>query len=378
MINGDIKIEQHILMSTISQFLRMCRDAARTTRPLTVVLGNEGGDLDSVVGSICLSFILNNNPNFDFGTTVPSLNFDPRDLPLRTDVHKFLQLHDVPYELLLTSDPTCKGSDSFIDLSKENINIVLFDHNLLTSSHKGCEEQVVGIVDHHKNENKYLNTTGALRIIKEIGSASTLVGRICQNQNIPFPFASFLAGPIVIDCENFDLSRNRATPEDIEVFQWLKKNIDPSIDFSSLYKQLKEWRANIFCLSVEENLRRDYKFYEGKKFQVGFSSIPCSRATFIKHYPSYANDALPFMRKRSIRVLFLTFAGTDNGEHQRDLVIMGNKEDIGDFIQLAAGNSVLFKKVTEETVEGVLSISYSITDTTMSRKKLVPMVRSTL
>lgn len=366
-------------MSAIAQFLKLSRDAARKTRPLTVVLGNEGGDLDSVVGSICLSFILNNNPKFDFGTTVPSLNFDPRDLPLRTDVHKFLQLHNVPYDLLLTSDPACRESDSFIDLTDKNVKIILFDHNLLTASHKGCENQVVGIVDHHKNENQYLDSTRSLRMIKEIGSASTLVAGICREHNIPFPFTSFIAGPIVIDCENFDLSRNRATPEDIEIFEWLKQSIDSSIDFSALYKQLKEWRANIFCLSVEENLRRDYKFYDGKKFQVGFSSIPCSRVTFIKHYSSYADEAIQFMHNRNIRVLFLTFAGTDNGEHQRDLVIMGTKDDIGDFVQLASGNSVLFKKVAEETeAEGILCISYSITDTTMSRKKLVPMVRSTL
>eukprot|EP00796_Vickermania_ingenoplastis_P010757 gene10756-7485_t len=352
---------------------------ASSQRPLTVVLGNESGDLDSVVGSICLAFALNNHPSLNFKPAVPALNFDLKDLPLRTDVHKFLQSFNISTDLLLTADHSCANTDSFVNVEDDDVRLVLFDHNLLTEPHKQCSTKVVGIVDHHKNEQQYLDTTRDLRLIKEIGSASTLVAGLCRNNNIPMPFASFLAAPIIIDCENFDLSRNRATPEDIEVFAWLESQMTSQRSTTELFTQLKAWRADIFCLSVEENLRRDFKLYGGKGSDpIGFSSIPCSRATFLNRYPGVVMEAcISFLKARGLEALFLTFAGTDNGGHQRDLVALGKPSTLEHFIEMSSSSS-LFQLVDETTVEGFRCVSYSLTDTTMSRKKLAPLIRSAL
>lgn len=362
-------------MKSIASFLKMSQEAAKIAQPLTVVLGNESGDLDSVIGSISLAYVL--NTSFKFGTTVPVLNFDPQDLPLRSDVNKFLSLYGITKNMLLTAEKSCRDNESFVDIANEEIQIILFDHNRMSSCFTGCERKVVGVVDHHKNENLYLETTQSLRIIKPTGSASTHVVKLCLDHNIDFPFPSFLAAPIVIDCENFDFSRNRATEEDVYAFKWLERKAVPQLNPLDLYQKLKQWRADIFDLSVEENLRRDYKFSECKSFQIGVSSIPCSRVKFIEHYPSYIEPCLHFMDNRNIKGLFLTFAGTDGGKHQRDLMIIGKRSNIEGFLTVAASDPV-FVKVDETLVDHYSILSYSITDTTISRKKLMPLIISTL
>lgn len=364
-------------MNSLSSLLLSWREVALSTRPLTAVLGNESGDLDSVIGSICLAFFLNQQPKFSFPPAVPVLNFDPKEIRLRTDVDKFLQIHDISHELFLTADKSCSNSTSFLDISEIDIKLVLFDHNRLITSHSDNGDRVVGIVDHHKDENLYLNTTGSLRIIKEIGSASSIVAGLCRDSGIQFPFSSFLSAPIIVDCEDFDFSRNKTTQEDIEVFQWLQTLNKPTIDSAKFYSELKSWRNDIFCLSAKENLKRDYKSLTGKKFEVGFSSIPCSPSKFELHYPSFRVDCIEFMTERKIEILFLTFASSHNGQHRRDLIVFGEKEKLNPLLETTTNNPI-YEKVKETTMNKYTCISYSITDTTLSRKKLLPMVRSIL
>lgn len=364
-------------MNSLSSLLLSWREVALSTRPLTAVLGNESGDLDSVIGSICLAFFLNQQPNFRLPPAVPVLNFDPHEICLRTDVHKFLQLYDISHELFLTADKSCNNLTSFLDISKCDISLVLFDHNRLITSHSDNGDRVVGIVDHHKDESLYLNTTGSLRIIKEIGSASSIVACLCRDSGIEFPFSSFLSAPIIVDCDNFDFSRNKTTPEDVEVFQWLQTLNKPAIDSAKLYSQLKSWRHDIFCLSMKEILKRDYKSFTGKHFEIGFSSIPCSPSQIELHYPSFRTDCIEFMTERKIEILFLTLASSDNGQHRRDLIVFGENEKLTPLVKTTQKDPI-YKKVEETTISKYTCISYSITDTTLSRKKLLPMVRSIL
>lgn len=363
-------------MPAIAQLLKNWLTASKSVRPLTVVLGNESGDLDSVVGSICLAYVLNSCPSLGFGLAVPALNFDSRDLCLRMDVHNFLRSHGVEGEELLTADPDCQSLPNFIDVAKPDVNLFLFDHNKLVDVHKTCADRVVGILDHHKNEELYKSTT-SMRIIKEVGSASTLIGSLCREHNVSFPFPALLGAPIVIDCENFDLTRNRATEEDILIYKWLEESMNPKVNATELFKQLKEWRTNIFSLSVEENLRRDYKCYVGERYLIGRSSIPCSRQKFLQHYPEFGPLCLKFLTAKKVEVLFLAFAGTDNGTHQRDLIIIGCEPTIEGFLAFASNNS-LFLEVEKNSIDRFMCVSFSLTDTTMSRKKLAPLIRSTL
>lgn len=364
-------------MQCLSSSLKLWRETAFSVRPLTAVIGNESGDLDSVVGSMCLAFVLNKLLNFGFPPAVPVLNFDPRDLPLRTDVWKILQHYNISHEMFLTADKSCKELPTFLDLSDKDIKLVLFDHNRLITPHAKCEERVVGIIDHHRNENLYLSTTNSFRIIKEIGSASSIVASLFRDYGIELPFPSFLLAPIIVDCENFDLSRNRATPEDIEIFKWLKEQCEPNLNPKDFYLKLKSWRADIFSLSVKDNLKRDYKSITGKRFEIGFSSIPCSPVKFGSAYPCFRNDCIEFMKERKIEMLFLTFAGSNNGQHQRDLIVIGEEEELAPFFGLMEKNPI-FRRVEQATVDKYISVSYSITDTTLSRKKLLPVVRSVL
>ena len=64
---------------------------------LKVVMGNESGDLDSVVSSLVYAYLLASH-----GLPVaPVHNFLTRDLPLKTEVTYYLKQNKIPLDALL-------------------------------------------------------------------------------------------------------------------------------------------------------------------------------------------------------------------------------------------------------------------------------------
>lgn len=87
--------------SSINEFLRWCLNRAATTvgGSLVVVMGNEGGDMDSIIGSIYLAMLFNTQKWSKFGPAIPILNFPAGEMPLRNDVVHLLNNNasTIPY-----------------------------------------------------------------------------------------------------------------------------------------------------------------------------------------------------------------------------------------------------------------------------------------
>lgn len=75
----------------LNPFLSKCvRRATEQVSKITVIMGNEGGDMDSVIGSLYLAMFFDKCEVFKVKDAVPVINFPRDDLRLRNDVYMLL------------------------------------------------------------------------------------------------------------------------------------------------------------------------------------------------------------------------------------------------------------------------------------------------
>ncbi|KAJ2847858.1 hypothetical protein IWW36_003632, partial [Coemansia brasiliensis] len=124
---------------------------------LTLVLGNESADLDSVVSSISLAYLLGSSlPKTQ--PPIPVINTNRADISLRPDCQALLQSVLPPAASL--GDLTFIDDIDFTQLLKiygSRLHIWLVDHNAPASRQQELEPFVEGIVDHHVDENRSLD-----------------------------------------------------------------------------------------------------------------------------------------------------------------------------------------------------------------------------
>ncbi|KPI87832.1 putative acidocalcisomal exopolyphosphatase [Leptomonas seymouri] len=379
------------MASVINKFLRNCvTKVTNKEQPLTVVLGNEGGDMDSIVGSIYLAFLLDLTNKWNIVNPVPAVNFPLEDLALRNDVVKLFQEVGIDASLLMSVQEG-QSPDRYIDLAALDAGVYLYDHNKLAGDQAVFESKVVGIVDHHADEKRCDYLSHHRRIIKTVGSACTIVAEGYQVSEVDVPCPVLLDAPIILDTVNFDLSQRKATPEDIAMHQWLCRRIeDESYDTQAIYNKLIRWKHDVLSLTVTENLRRDYKKFDFlssfKKSVIvtGTSSVPCSCQQFEAKYgvQEIVVKTVKFMQERKLDVLIFAFAGKVGGKHSRDLAFCAKPEILEVLSPFIADSSdgVVFSLITESSTKdkNYSYVSYSLSDPTVSRKRLVPVLQKFL
>ncbi|KAK0552621.1 Exopolyphosphatase [Tilletia horrida] len=253
----------------LGAFLRRTRAAALETLTslksgadsgtnLTLIMGNEAGDLDSLSSSIALAYMLTHLP-FSAGRQqeadrktvyVPLIQTAASDLYLRPEneaICRFagIDAHPTP---LLTIDaleggkgsvPDALGMDLASDerLAHPRVSFGLVDHPSLIPRWGPHERRKVRfIVDHHKDEHahpdadfRFLRGPGSVPEGQfPIGSASSLVVELFQDvlikaaktsskpSPLPKSVADLLISAIVIDTDNLrPVPRGRATPRDV-------------------------------------------------------------------------------------------------------------------------------------------------------------------
>jgi exopolyphosphatase len=375
----------------INDFLRRClQKVTNKVQPLTVVQGNEGGDMDSIVGSIYFAFLLEQSSHWQIDNPVPAVNFPLEDLVLRRDVVNLFKEAGLDTSLLMSVQKS-QVPDRFIDLSSLDANLFLYDHNRLISSQGAFDSKVIGILDHHADEKKHMDLKARRRIIRTVGSACTLVAesfQICE-KDVPCP--ALLDAPIILDTVNFDPAQKKVTPEDMAMHQWLSRKIDDdSYDSSAVYAKLAHWKNDVLCLTVAENLRRDYKRFDFpssiKKGVIvtGTSSVPCSCQEFEKHYSvnEIVAETVKYIHHRELDVVVFAFAGKVEGQHTRDVAFCAKPEILAVLSPFIADSSdgITFTLLTESSSEdkSFSYVSYSLNDPAVSRKKLVPALRKFL
>ncbi|CCW71297.1 unnamed protein product [Phytomonas sp. Hart1] len=361
-------------------------------RELTVVLGNEAGDMDSVVGSIFLAMFLNSWREYGMAPAVPAINFPLDELPLRMDVYHLFKKIGIDTSLLISviqSTTLLNHEGNYLDLSDILPNVVLYDHNKLSVSQSFLSNNVVGIVDHHFDDKLYVNQRNRLRVIETVGSACSLVAELYKKVDVTVPCPILLLSSIVLDTLNFDPQQQKATPKDREMFEWLSSLIPESVDSDELYERLSKWKKDIFGLSLEQNFRRDHKFFSfeigerGGCLNTGISSIPCSYDEFKDKYSleKIASSSYIFLSESKLDAFIVVFAGKKTEVYTRDIVFIVRTADLQIFIDYTTSlkTSLVFYPTDKFQIEGShVLVGFSLSDTSTSRKNLVPSLANFL
>lgn len=377
-----------VMSDMINEFLSLSMRRVRNgvlPSCVGVVLGNEAGDLDSVVGSIYLSFLLNENKGeLRIDGCVPVLNFPKKDLVLRNEVSHALNHFGIRTDMLLSASAD-SPKDVFVDLSQGTSPIVLYDHNTLAPSQTHLAARVSGVVDHHHDDAQYTASTHPLRIIEPVGSACTLVAQMYQKMRRSAPLPELLAAPILLDTSNFDVGQKKVTPADIAAVEWLTSRARTAAANTVLYQLLSHWKSDIFFLSFEENLRRDYKQFTfaserlGKNIVLGISSMPCSFVAAESHYSqdAMAAECARFCHAHALDGLLLMLAGTaEDGRRTREVVAIAATpylEVLTEYAKSAPGGVTFAERVSRTIDPGKYSlVCYALDDVSVSRKRLAP------
>ncbi|KAJ2451646.1 Exopolyphosphatase [Coemansia sp. RSA 2336] len=282
-----------------------------------MVLGNESADMDSVVSSISLAYLLQATlPQTP--AAIPVINTNRADISLRPDCQAMLQ-SIMPASSL--------DGIKFIDDVDSYGRIWLVDHNAPASRQSELEPLVEGIVDHHVDEGRCLGAKW--RQIEPVGSCSTLVAERLFNQTRDQPdlmdadLAKMLLGAILLDTSNLDPAAQRATSRDVEMVNWLTPQVnwittgsfDPeSLHVSSpqeLYKALDKLKGQVSHLSARDLLRKDYKQWTVGKWDVGISSISYRLAKWIKRdgREEIENSVMAWIEEQHVQVAMVMTHG---------------------------------------------------------------------
>ncbi|KAJ2251839.1 Exopolyphosphatase [Coemansia sp. RSA 455] len=273
-------------LAVSSSLLRANKTA--TLGRLTLVLGNESADLDSIVSSISLAYALSQTTSHP---VIPIINTDRQDMVLRPECSLLLEN--------TVSDPSILTFIDDIDLTHltKSLDVWLVDHNAPASRQQFLEPFVRGIVDHHTDEGKCL---GAERQIETVASCATLVAeRLRRLGEVGPDLAKLLIAPILVDSSNLNPAACRATPADIACVQWLSSLVNWKSEQSlagntldvngpdALYSTLDSLKGQVSHLSSYDLLRKDYKQWQvtdatGKPWTIGISSISFPLKKWIK------------------------------------------------------------------------------------------------
>ena len=210
-------------------------------------------------------------------STPVSFMADPDIKPVRPEdtISKILQvLQDSTIRRLPVVDANNKviGIISEHDLTNEpNIQIILVDHNELSQAVEGIENyKIQEVIDHHRIGP--LSTTYPITFInKPIGSTSTLIATLYQEQKVPIPkdIASLLLCGILSD--TLMLQSTTTTDIDRQTAEYLSNITD--LDIQTLGLEILTAGSRIKGRTATEVIHQDMKEYREEKAIYTVSQI---------------------------------------------------------------------------------------------------------
>ncbi|KAJ2303218.1 Exopolyphosphatase, partial [Coemansia sp. RSA 2706] len=268
------------------------------TDQLTLVLGNESGDLDSMASAIGLAFVLTSATR----AAIPVINIARADLALRPDCELLLRTALAGLGAS-TADLTFADDVDWARLGERGAAVWLADHNAPAARQSALEPLVRGIVDHHADEARCSRADP--RQIDAVGSCATLVAERVRAAGAAHPaLAVLLLAPILVDTANLDPAAGRATDRDRAQARWLEPQVawaesgpdaptgsetdavtdsgtdalsdEPSLRVHSpaqLYRTLDRLKGQVAHLPPRDLLRKDYKQWAVGARAVGISSV---------------------------------------------------------------------------------------------------------
>ena len=335
---------------------------------LHAVIGNTGGDLDSVVSAISFAYIRQSqDPTI---LVIPILNINHDDFRLRTEVEYLFKALGIKKTSLLFSD--------HVDLEQLNKNqrlsVTLVDHNELAPHQDYLAGSIVGILDHH--EDKGLYNPLLRRVPQGVGSTASLVSNYFQNDLIPPAIAYLLLSTIVLDTVNFNPEIDRFRSDDTQARQTLENIID-AYPAKEMLGKLSNAKSDISQLSTAERLRKDPKTFNIAGLNIGISSIPYDAQLWNSENSSFSDEITHYAKKNNQDIL-LVMLHSGNEHFKRELIILAKNETLSNKLEQELG-ALLGLHRTSITGNRNNAIKFFSQDKVkISRKKLVPLLESIL
>ncbi|KAK3699955.1 hypothetical protein LTR37_016199 [Vermiconidia calcicola] len=255
------------------------------------VMGNEGGDLDSITAALSWAYHLeHSSANTSLPIKAMALLQTPTDaLDLRPENKLALSNSDMSsgHRDLLTIDELPEDPET---LSRKIKGIVLVDHP--TPLRKWDDAKILSIIDHHTDVGT--GPDAHPRIFEKVASCTTLVARqmldeleqLPEEYHMPHELLQLMLSAIAIDSDG--LNPKKSTEEDrrqservLKRSHWHKKDLEDIME--DLDKELGDAKKDLADLGLRDLLRRDWKgdlvdtpSPRTPTVSLGFASIPIS------------------------------------------------------------------------------------------------------
>ena len=284
---------------------------------VTVVIGSQAADLDSMASSIAYAYLLSSTTPADSGrAVVPVMNIRRDEFALRTEAVYLFREVGVDVSRL------CFLDDVDLDVLAEckRLDLVLVDHNRLAGSQQALAERVTEIIDHHEDEGLY-PVASSRAIEPGLGSTATLVAeRILRScpRILDEGLATLLIGTILLDTANLRPERSRA--KDRVVVS--KLSTFASVAQESMYERLRSEKFNPAGLSTFDLLRKDYKQWQVGDVKYGISSVPQSIRCWTHNDDAMVEGFLGYAKGLGLDLL-LVMHFFESPEFRRELTVCG-------------------------------------------------------
>ncbi len=351
-------------MRSIQAYLSAAK--AEKNNAITVIIGNEAADLDSMASSITFGYLLSLQ---DVEGVVPVMPIARADFKLRTEAVYVFEEAGINLEDVVFFDEV-----DFEGLMYDGTELVLVDHNRLSPVIDGYFPNVVAVLDHHKDEGLYQEAM--VRVIEPVGSTATLIAMEFDKAGIAVEkdVAVLLGGTILLDTVNLDPAAGRVTDSDIRVAEKILP-LCP-IPQEEFFTNIQQEKFSTAGLSTNDLLRKDYKEFQFEAVRCGIGSALLPVSQWQEMDDNLMAGFANYAAKNELGVLLSMNAYT-NPDFNRDLVIYCvDKEGHDRLLEYLHGAGLELSVIEyPEAQEGVGCISfYRQGNLALSRKKLQPLL----
>lgn len=392
---------------------------------INIVIGNESADLDSLTSSLLYAYIKSIAPprnNFS-PIYVPLLNIPASGLRLRPEFSAVCAHANIAIDRLITLDDLPSQSRLL-----KSVRWILVDHNKLQGDlGDQYASGVLGVIDHHEEENAVPQNTGSEpRVIEKCGSCTSLVVRECKSAWDSISSSSLSTGAahgqgevavddsavtqvwdaqvakmalasILVDTANLT-APGKVEHVDRDSVDYLEAKIQlspkdaQSWNRDRYYKDIDEAKRDISSLSLTEVLIKDYKGWTESGTKLGISSVVKPLEFLVQkageeNKSSFEDQLQHFMDERDLSMFaIMTTSTSSEGEFQRELLLQARSSSSSSAIKFAEQGASDFQ-LEILNIKGV-SIQdkpgqhwkkvWLQKDVSKSRKQVAPLLRKAM
>lgn len=364
------------------------RSAISSNQKVTLVIGNESADLDSMTCQILYAYVRSMAPPKNAFTPlyIPITNMPASGINMRPEFLAVFKHANIEPTHLITLDDLPALSEIQAKLKPENTKWILVDHNALQGQlGKIYSSRVQGVIDHHDDEGKVPKDTGdEPRIIEKSGSCTSLVTNYVRPTWDTLSGSALASGAahaqgdslsdddavvkrwdasvaqlglasILIDTANLKdkgktTDHDRKAVEFLEAKMMLCPQLATSFDRTAFYEEIDAAKKDIGPLRLQDILQKDYKEWDQSDGQkLGISSVvkaisflqdKANKEAGSASSEAFLNQLEAFAKDRGLDMYsIMTTSTSAGGEFQRELLLWAFTDTAVSWAKAFADNS---------------------------------------